>query len=154
VMTVAMQVSSRLLLVWGVTNPVPESRVHWGYAMMVLSWSVVEIPRYAYYALNLIAPNSIPSVITFLRYSLFMVLYPTGISGELSCIYQSLASVQKSGLFGLSMPNALNFSFNWYYALLLILVLYVPGSPVMYGHMLHQRKKNLNPNAADDKKRH
>jgi very-long-chain (3R)-3-hydroxyacyl-CoA dehydratase len=48
----------------------------------VLSWSLVEIPRYAYYAVNLIAPTSIPYFLTFLRYSLFMVLYPSGISGK------------------------------------------------------------------------
>jgi very-long-chain (3R)-3-hydroxyacyl-CoA dehydratase len=56
-------------------------------------------------------------------------------------------------MWSLAMPNAWNVSFSWYYACLFILVLYVPGSPVMYSHMMHQRRKTLGGGAADAKKR-
>jgi very-long-chain (3R)-3-hydroxyacyl-CoA dehydratase len=47
-----MQVSSRLFLLWGITNASPASQAHWSLYFMLLSWSFVEIPRYTFYALN------------------------------------------------------------------------------------------------------
>lgn len=52
------------------------------------SWACVEVPRYAFYALNLI--NAVPYPLFWLRYSLFAVLYPTGITGELGCMFYAL----------------------------------------------------------------
>jgi very-long-chain (3R)-3-hydroxyacyl-CoA dehydratase len=45
------------------------------------SWACVEVPRYLFYALN-IYMDTVPFVLFFLRYNLFFVLYPSGISGE------------------------------------------------------------------------
>ncbi len=47
-------VSSRLFLVWAINVLCPDSRYHWGFILMVASWSLVEVPRYAFYALNLL----------------------------------------------------------------------------------------------------
>lgn len=51
---------------------------HWSLFFMVVSWSLVEVPRYTFYALNLYI-SQVPYPIFFLRYSLFFVLYPTGV---------------------------------------------------------------------------
>ncbi len=40
----------------------------------------MEVPRYIFYAVNLYA-DTVPAPLFFLRYNLFIVLYPTGISG-------------------------------------------------------------------------
>ena len=52
---------------------------------MVAAWACVEVPRYLFYAVNLFAsgPHKIPMPLFWLRYTLFVVLYPAGISGEL-----------------------------------------------------------------------
>lgn len=47
---------------------------------MVLSWSLVEVPRYLFYLMKLLH-LSMPTWLFFLRYNLFIVLYPTGITG-------------------------------------------------------------------------
>jgi hypothetical protein len=47
----------------------------------VCSWACVEVPRYTFYAVNLFV-DVVPLPLFFLRYNLFMVLYPSGISGE------------------------------------------------------------------------
>lgn len=47
---------------------------------MVLSWSLVEVPRYLFYLMKLLH-LSMPTWLLFLRYNLFIVLYPTGITG-------------------------------------------------------------------------
>ena len=40
----------------------------------------MEVPRYLFYACNLFM-KKVPTPLFFLRYNLFMALYPSGISG-------------------------------------------------------------------------
>ncbi|ETV73477.1 hypothetical protein, variant [Aphanomyces astaci] len=49
-----MQVSSRLFVLWVVLVLCPSSRYHWGFLLTIGSWSMVEVPRYAFYALSVI----------------------------------------------------------------------------------------------------
>jgi hypothetical protein len=94
---------------------------------MMLSWSLVEVPRYLFYALNLYM-EKVPFPLFWLRYSLFAILYPTGITGELGQILSAMVDFKQSSL-------AL-----WYF-LFVIVLLYIPGSPFMYYHMIGQRKR-------------
>lgn len=149
--TTAMQVASRITLVWGITEPVVESRYHWFYALMVVSWSLTEIPRYLFYAVNLV--GEVPSFLKTIRYSTFIPLYPSGITGEVLCILKALPAVEKSRIYSVFMPNSINFAFDYYYFLYLVLATYVPGSYIMYTYMLAQRKKQLAPANKDDKKK-
>jgi hypothetical protein len=51
------------------------------------------------------------------RYSLFLVLYPVGIAcGEMPLYHAALPYLRARGLHSLSLPNALNFSFDYYRA--------------------------------------
>ena len=56
----------------------------------MFSWAITEIVRYSFYALTLI--NAVPYALKYLRYSLFLVLYPTGISSELVCTVYAFIS--------------------------------------------------------------
>ncbi|RHY01703.1 hypothetical protein DYB25_006173 [Aphanomyces astaci] len=133
-----LQVSSRLFLVWAINVLCPDSRYHWGFILMVASWSLVEVPRYAFYALNLL--DAVPDWLFFLRYHLFMVLYPSGVTGEVSCMLKALPFLS-SGAYSIQMPNTHNISLSLYVVVLLTLVVYAPGLPFMYTHMNVQRKK-------------
>jgi hypothetical protein len=128
-MSTVMQVFSRLGVLWMYTYRYPEARSHWSLYLMVLSWALVEVPRYLFYAINLYSEN-VPYPLFWLRYSLFAVLYPTGISGELLQITRCLVPMLKS-----SVPE-------WYLTLV-ILLLYLPGGPFMFTHMMAQRKKSF-----------
>lgn len=139
--TSVMQVSSRLLLLWGVADLVPESRAAAGFVVMVLSWSLVEVPRYAFYAMGQV--GYVPYPLTWLRYSLFAVLYPSGITGELLTVVNALPFVRERRPWSVSMPNSMNLEFEYFWMLIFVLVIYVPGSPVMYKHMSKQRAKVL-----------
>jgi very-long-chain (3R)-3-hydroxyacyl-CoA dehydratase len=108
---------------------------------MLLAWSVTEVIRYAYYVVNLLNLNVWS--LTWLRYTLFIVLYPLGGTGELWCYYDSLAHLKKTNMFSMGMPNQLNFTFNSYLVAMIVMVLYLPGFPPMYQHMFVQRKKVL-----------
>ncbi|XP_053601476.1 very-long-chain (3R)-3-hydroxyacyl-CoA dehydratase 2 [Plodia interpunctella] len=141
VFLVLVQVYSRVFVVCGILMSVYGSTVSPGLPLCILAWSVTEIIRYGYYTLNLI--GAVPQILLFLRYSTFIILYPIGITGELLCMYHSLEEVAEKNTLSISFPNPWNFIFNYYYFIVAIMSLYIPLFPVLYGHMLAQRKKML-----------
>jgi len=134
VFVTAMQVSSRLWVIWGATHASTASQEHWSLYLMVISWCIAEIPRYLFYVFNL-AVGSVPFPIFFVRYSSFMVLYPAGITGE---IFQCLNSLEH---WSTALPV-------WGRMLKVILVLYAPGSPFMINNMLMNRKSAFKKRSA------
>lgn len=77
------------------------------------------------------------------RYSLFLVLYPAGIAGEMGCLFAALNYVRDNKVLSLALPNAYNAVWNHYYFLLLCIVLYAPGSYTMVNLMWVERRKKL-----------
>ena len=57
-------------------------------------WSLIEVPRYLFYLLKLLEVK-IPTWLLFLRYNLFFVLYPAGISGEILTIINALPYIKE-----------------------------------------------------------
>ncbi|KAK6461497.1 tyrosine phosphatase-like protein [Scheffersomyces coipomensis] len=141
--TTVTQVFSRLLIVWGICQLLPESpaNYHWCYITLCLSWSITEVIRYAYYASNLKGPDTVPEYLTWLRYTTFYVLYPTGVFSETFMIYLSLDEAKQ--VIGV-----------WYsYALIAILFTYIPGFYMLYTYMIKQRKKVLGKSKVVDSKK-
>ena len=143
-----MQVASRLLLVWAVVYPFPNATTSSVFfTSMLLAWSLTEVIRYFYFALSLARSNAgrtpaVPDWFTTLRYSTFLVLYPIGISSEVRLVY--LAAVT---------PGAADSVHPLYpYVFYAILAIYVPGSYILYTHMLAQRRKVLRKLKADSAK--
>ncbi|XP_054406224.1 very-long-chain (3R)-3-hydroxyacyl-CoA dehydratase 2 isoform X2 [Pongo abelii] len=109
--------------------------------LFVIAWTITEIIRYSFYTFSLL--NHLPYLIKWARYTLFIVLYPMGVSGELLTIYAALPFVRQAGLYSISLPNKYNFSFDYYAFLILIMISYIPIFPQLYFHMIHQRRKIL-----------
>jgi len=88
-MTTVMQVASRFLLVWLIAYcfPATVSRSP-AYTSMLLAWSVTEVVRYSYFAVNL-AYGGVPYWLTWVRYNAFFVLYPLGIGSECWLVWTS-----------------------------------------------------------------
>lgn len=139
------QVLSRLFLVWGILWPVPQVREHWMVLSLVLSWSITEIFRYTFFAVKEASGGNAPAILLWLRYSLFYVLYPTGIASELGLTYLALPYIKASKIFYIDMPNKVNFAFDYYVCCVLVMLVYVPAGPHMYMHMMGQRRKALSP---------
>ncbi|KAG6002462.1 hypothetical protein E4U21_003028 [Claviceps maximensis] len=125
--TTIMQVSSRLLLVWPVVNTWPFLAASPFYPSMLLAWSVTEVIRYSYFALSL--AGMLPPVLTWVRYTTFYVLYPLGITSECMLLYAATAPAGRQGG-GVAVG-----------VLYAILAIYVPGSYVLFTHMMKQRRK-------------
>ncbi|KAJ8765786.1 hypothetical protein K2173_014908 [Erythroxylum novogranatense] len=142
------QIGSRLYVLWPILHSFPEVRTHFFVSSLVISWSITEIIRYSFFGTKE-ALGAAPSWLMWLRYSTFLLLYPTGISSEVGLIYLALPYIKKSEKYCVRMPNTWNFSFDNFYAAILVLGIYVPGSPHMYTYMLGQRKKALSKSKRD-----
>ncbi|CAM2100624.1 very-long-chain (3R)-3-hydroxyacyl-CoA dehydratase 2 [Caretta caretta] len=141
VVLTAFQVMSRVFLTWAVTHSVKEVQNEDSVLLFVVAWTISEIIRYSFYTFSLL--NHLPYLIKWARYTLFIVLYPMGVSGELLTIYAALPFVRQAGLYSISLPNKYNFSFDYYTFLILVMISYIPIFPQLYFHMLHQRRKVL-----------
>ncbi|KAJ8407131.1 hypothetical protein AAFF_G00288070 [Aldrovandia affinis] len=141
VVLTGFQVMSRVFLTWAVTHSVREVQNEDSVLLFVIAWTVTEIIRYSFYTFSLL--NHLPYLIKWARYTLFIVLYPMGVTGELLTIYAALPYVQKTGLYSVTLPNKYNFSFDYHTFLILTMVSYIPIFPQLYFHMMRQRKKVL-----------
>jgi hypothetical protein len=112
-----MQVASRFLLVWGVVDLFPSATgPNPAYSTMLIAWSITEVIRYSYFAVNL-SFGKVPSWMTWLRYNTFFVLYPLGISSECWLVWKATGPAdEKEPLIK--------------YAYLAILAIYVPGKTI------------------------
>ncbi|CAL8113475.1 unnamed protein product [Orchesella dallaii] len=140
VILTTFQVFSRVFVVWCVLEVSPPSTVSIGVPLLLFAWCVTEIIRYGYYFLNLVG---LAQLIVWFRYTLFIALYPIGVSGELLCMYNALSYVRDNRIWSYSMPNQINFVFDYHYVLIGIALLYIPIFPQLYLHMFAQRKKIL-----------
>jgi very-long-chain (3R)-3-hydroxyacyl-CoA dehydratase len=119
--TTIIQVSSRLYLV-AIIN-LYSTRV--GLGSMIFAWSVTEIVRYGYYFMQLIRQEWY--LVTYLRYTMFFVLYPLGAGSEAWLAWHARSEMSWWG--------------SWITTI--ICLVYVPGLYVMYTHMIRQRRKAL-----------
>ncbi|VDO62429.1 unnamed protein product [Onchocerca flexuosa] len=123
-----MQVYSRVTLVWLILYKVVSAQVSIGVLFLLMAWSITEVIRYSYYALALI--NAVSNLHTWLRqvlYSLFIVLYPLGVTGELLVILAALSEVSTKKHFTMELPNVFNIGFSFWWYLIAYIILYMPG---------------------------
>ncbi|KAK7472626.1 hypothetical protein VKT23_000739 [Stygiomarasmius scandens] len=144
--TTVMQVSSRLFLVWGIVEQFEATRTNPLYTSMVFAWSFTEVIRYSFYAANLLGYE--PSVLLYLRYTTFYVLYPLGAGSEAFLIYSTLPSSSpvpswSSWVRGMWKPTD--------YIRAGLFGIWWPGLYVMYTHMIKQRRKVINPKSKGSK---
>ncbi|KAJ9660719.1 hypothetical protein H2201_006798 [Coniosporium apollinis] len=144
--TTAMQVASRLLLV-SLARLFPRTASSTPfYTTMLLAWSVTEVIRYAYFVCVLwgasnprseggsegrgdgVKGSTVPAWLSWLRYNTFFVLYPLGISSEAAVVWKAVGPAGRVNL-------------AWAYFLKAVLAVYVPGSYILYTHMMAQRRK-------------
>lgn len=145
--TTFLQVFSRVFVVWAVLNVEEAAQTSVFTLLCITSWGLVEVPRYLFYAMNLL--DMVPYPLFYLRYSLFAVLYPTGITGELGCVYMAAKGLIGDGTFvDMDTNSKILFAF-----LALVSLTYIPGSPKMYGHMVKTRKKQFQLRKEQQEKR-
>lgn len=127
-----IQVLSRFLVValllWMPSDHVQGQGWLSGFAVIAIAWTVTEIVRALYYLAGIFQQNW--TIITFARYSFFLILYPLGVAGEFMVMYTFWSWRE----WRLDLLNI---------ALGIIALSYFIGFPKLFGHMLKQRKKKL-----------
>lgn len=117
------QILSRLIVVWGILVPLVEARSTLGVPLILVAWGIAECTRYIYYALNIYGLNVY--LITWLRYTLFIVLYPMGVSGEMLCMGGAIPIIASRKMWSIELPNIMNISFYYHYIVVIIMLSYI-----------------------------
>ncbi|XP_065836202.1 uncharacterized protein [Oscarella lobularis] len=141
VSTTIVQVFARNVLLFLLVNPLPQLHSHWTTAWLYIAWSAAEFLRYPYYALACIKKRN--WLITWLRYSGWIILYPTGFFLEAWVGFSATPYLQETGLYSWTLPNPLNISYNAAWVNQFYPVFVAIGAVKMYRHMLRQRRKQL-----------
>ncbi|KAL4932691.1 protein tyrosine phosphatase-like domain-containing protein [Aspergillus undulatus] len=148
VVTTTMQVASRIFVVWGVLYPFQSSLIGSGssffgfglgkggdglaelaYLGCLLAWGVTEVIRYGFFTMQVNGGvETVPGWWQWLRYNMFYILYPIGISSEVTLSYKALTAAKE-------------FHPIYWWFIVAVLAVYVPGSYVMYTHMIKQRRR-------------
>ncbi|XP_028679129.1 very-long-chain (3R)-3-hydroxyacyl-CoA dehydratase [Erpetoichthys calabaricus] len=102
-------------------------------------WSAIEIFRYPYYMLSCI--DSEWKLLTWLRYTIWIPLYPLGVLAEAMAVIQSLPIFTETGLYSIDIPWPLSFSISFSYVLQIYLVLMLLGLFVNFRHLYKQRRR-------------
>lgn len=69
-----------------------------------------------------------PYLLLWLRYTGFIVLYPLGVSSELTMVWLALPAIRAGRLLYLDLPNPLNFGFDYHLICWVVVALYAPGA--------------------------
>ncbi|CAF3598852.1 unnamed protein product [Rotaria sordida] len=136
-----MQFLARNLILFVVINYNHQIKPSPIISYLFLVWSFVELFRYPYYGIRLLNKQS--RIITWFRYTLWIILYPLGAFIEGVIIYKSLDYYHSNRYFTVDLPNKINFSFNFALFLRIYLVILPFGLVQMMQHMWNQRKKAL-----------
>eukprot|EP00566_Odontella_aurita_P004693 CAMPEP_0113556302 /NCGR_PEP_ID=MMETSP0015_2-20120614/17185_1 /TAXON_ID=2838 /ORGANISM="Odontella" /LENGTH=761 /DNA_ID=CAMNT_0000457651 /DNA_START=72 /DNA_END=2357 /DNA_ORIENTATION=- /assembly_acc=CAM_ASM_000160 len=136
VVITALQVGSRIAALFAIAHS-PASQVQFGAGLMILSWASVEVPRYLFYVSAIVtgdATKKTPYPLFWLRYSLFAVLYPTGITGELTVFLSAAKDSAFLNLYGEGYASLM------YYFIMSFPVIYAPGALPMIFNMAGNRR--------------
>ncbi|KAL9946108.1 hypothetical protein ACHAQF_000956 [Verticillium nonalfalfae] len=80
----SLLVAGRCTVLWAYIRPFPQVAQDPAYTAMVVAWSIAEVIRYSYFVFHL--SDMLPRALVWLRYSMFFVLYPVGILGEIRLV--------------------------------------------------------------------
>lgn len=140
VMAPFMQVFGRNLVLFLVVVPNEELHKQATVFGLFFVWSLIEVIRYPFYASQVLGIKIEPLI--WLRYTMWIPLYPLGILFEGTLIWQAIPLLDKSERFSVNLPNVLNFGFSFSWFLRVYLVFLVAGGCYMMKHMyiLRQRR--------------
>ncbi|XP_046357143.1 very-long-chain (3R)-3-hydroxyacyl-CoA dehydratase 3-like [Haliotis rufescens] len=135
------QVFGRNFILFGLL--LQEPRLHSAPAVWYLFvvWSAVELIRYPFYMLSSI--NMEVKFINWMRYTVWIPLYPLGILFEGTIVIMSIPLFEQTGRFSVTLPNSANFAFFFPWFLHTYLFLLALAGYKMMNYMYYQRKKKL-----------
>uniref|UniRef100_A0A3B5AVD4 Very-long-chain (3R)-3-hydroxyacyl-CoA dehydratase n=1 Tax=Stegastes partitus TaxID=144197 RepID=A0A3B5AVD4_9TELE len=104
-------------------------------------WSFIEIFRYPFYMLACF--NTEWKTLTWLRYTIWMPLYPLGALAEVVAVIQSIPIFDETQLFSIPLPKAIGTSISFSYILRVLPVFMFLGLYSNWRHLYKQRTKRF-----------
>ncbi|XP_068168927.1 very-long-chain (3R)-3-hydroxyacyl-CoA dehydratase isoform X2 [Antennarius striatus] len=104
-------------------------------------WSAIEIFRYPFYMLGCF--NTEWKILTWLRYTVWIPLYPLGVIAEAVAVIQSISIFDKTKLFSIPLPKAFGPAVSFSYFLYVYLILMCLGLFFNLNHLYMQRKRRF-----------
>ncbi|KAJ8906888.1 hypothetical protein NDN08_003372 [Rhodosorus marinus] len=141
IVAAAGQMFGRSMTTFGILNKNPEVVPLDSTFLLFLTWALIELIRYPFYALTLI--NRCPKFLEYLRYSAFIPLYPVGMILEWIAVRTGLPYMKIRDYWSIYMPNTLNFEFSFYLYCSTGWIQYLLIGPWQYAYMLKQRSKRF-----------
>uniref|UniRef100_A0A672P1Q9 Very-long-chain (3R)-3-hydroxyacyl-CoA dehydratase n=1 Tax=Sinocyclocheilus grahami TaxID=75366 RepID=A0A672P1Q9_SINGR len=104
-------------------------------------WSTIEIFRYPFYMLACIDTEW--KLLTWLRYTIWIPLYPLGVLAEAVALIQSIPIFDETKLLSIALPKAIGMSLSFSYILQLYLVIMFLGLFINFRHLFKQRSRRF-----------
>ncbi|CAA0410927.1 Protein-tyrosine phosphatase-like PTPLA [Arabidopsis suecica] len=133
-----MQWSGRTHFILAIVGQIKEVQDSPWLSITLVAWCIGEMIRYPHYAFTCL--GRCPNSLTYLRYTGFIVIYPTGLVGELLIMYKALPHVKERNLYANFFSV---FLFSYYDFLWAVLLVYPFLWLKLYLQLFKQRKSKL-----------
>ncbi|XP_022655619.1 very-long-chain (3R)-3-hydroxyacyl-CoA dehydratase-like [Varroa jacobsoni] len=135
-------ISGRLFMFFAMISAEPRMHSKPAVTYLFAVYTAIELVRYPYYMLKVY--NMSIGLLTWLRYTLWVVLLPIGFVCEGVIILRNIPYFEETNRFSVHLPNAYNWSFHLPTLMRLYLLVGIfPLLAFMMSHMYTQRKKAL-----------
>ncbi|XP_068622528.1 very-long-chain (3R)-3-hydroxyacyl-CoA dehydratase isoform X2 [Battus philenor] len=139
-----LQVSGRAFVLFVMIEAEPRMQTKPVVFYLFVIWTLIEIVRYPFYISQIYKKEVY--LLTWLRYTMWIPLYPLGILCESIVILRNIPYFEETQRFTVSMPNEWNFAFHLpTFLRLYLLVLTFPGMFFVMSHMHKLRTVKLKP---------
>ncbi|KAM7159332.1 very-long-chain (3R)-3-hydroxyacyl-CoA dehydratase 3 isoform 2-T3 [Molossus nigricans] len=102
-------------------------------------WSTIEIFRYPFYMLSCIDMDW--KVLTWLRYTVWIPLYPLGCLAEAVSVIQSIPVFNETGRFSFTLPYPVKIKVRFSFFLQVYLIILFLGLYINFRHLYKQRRR-------------
>lgn len=137
-----VQVGGRAFILFTMIEAEPRMQTKPVIFYLFLMWSTVEIFRYPYYITQLLKIEI--SFLTWLRYTIWMPLYPLGFLCEGIIMLRNIPYFEETQKFTVSLPNSWNFAFHFPSFLKIYLLIFcLPFMYMLISRMHQARYKKL-----------
>lgn len=139
-----VQVMGRNFIIFAMIEGEPRIQTKPVIFYLYIVWSSVEVIRYPFYITQLYKKEIY--LLTWLRYSIWLPLYPLGVLCESVIIVRNIPYFEETQRFTVSLPNEWNFAFHLpSFLKVYVFMVAVPGLYFLMSHMQKQRTVKLKP---------
>ncbi|KAM4675921.1 very-long-chain (3R)-3-hydroxyacyl-CoA dehydratase 3 [Discoglossus pictus] len=141
VVPAVMQVLGRNFILFIILGNLEEIQTKSAVFFIFYVWSTIEVIRYPFYMLACIDTEW--KLLTWIRYSIWIPLYPLGALSEAVAIVQSITLFNETGKLSFQLPAPLELTVNFSVFLVAYLPLLLFGLVVNCRHLYKQRRRRL-----------